>query len=175
MGDFKLATFKNLSEFYNLIDKATIKTIDYVTDRLVSELNANMIEKGIGLHDSFYSQTGDFYTAWKTEIASRVGEYFSSSLRFDGDSMRLDPDNFTHGSNYYDINDVRDIMPYIIFGGMAGDLFGAGYWTRKRDAWSPTMSRMDRSFGKWLKEGFAQNGFDIKIYNPVVYVVEEVD
>ena len=170
-----MGMFKNLNEFYVLINSCTTRTIAYVVDKIFDELNVQMINKRIGLHDSYYQPTGDFYSAWKADVASRVGEFFQTSIRFDGDSMTLDPDNFVHGSRYYETEDVRDMMPYLIFGGNSGGLFGDGYWTKNRDAWSRTISRIDRSFNKWIVEGFKINGFSVKLSNPIVYVIENID
>lgn len=155
--------FKNLSEFYACIHNPTVIAVDYVVDKIMDELEIQMVNKRIGLNsNSFYTPTGDFYRAWKSEITTRVGQYFTNKVKFDGDSMTLDPNNFIHGSNYYDVNDVRDIMPDIIFGGQSGDLFGEGFWTHGRDAWSPTISRINKSFGKWIIEGFKYAGFTVK-------------
>lgn len=170
-----MALFKNLTEFYSLIHFATVGTIDYVSDKILEELNIQMVQKKIGLHNSFYQSTGDFYSAWKADITSRLGEYFQTSIRFDGDSMSLDPDNFVHGSNFYDVDDVRDIMPYIVFGGQSGGLFGDGYWRDNRDAWSPTISRLNKSFNKWIIEGFRANGFSVKADNTITYFIEDID
>ena len=54
-----------------------------------------------------------------------------------------------------------------------GDLFGEGYWTKNRDAWSPTIVRMNRSFGKWIVEGFAMSGFSVK--QDKVFFVSNID
>ena len=170
-----MALFKNLSEFYSLIHFATIGTIDYVSDKILQELNIQMVQKKIGLHNSFYQSTGDFYSAWKADIVSRLGDYFQTTIKFDGDSMSLDPENFVHGSSFYEIDDVRDIMPYIVFGGQSGILFGEGYWRSNRDAWSPTISRLDKSFNKWIIEGFKTNGFSIKAENTIAYIIEDID
>lgn len=165
--------FRNLQEFYAVIRKNTIIAIDYVTEKMLEELNLQMVSKKIGLHNSVYQNTGEFYSAWKSEMATRVGQYFMASVRYDGDSLSLDPDNFIHGSNFYDVDDVRDILPYLIFGGNSGDLFGEGYWTKNRDAWSPTITRMNRSFGKWIVEGFAMSGFSVK--QDKVFFVSNID
>lgn len=155
--------FKNLDEFYAVVQKHAVTAIDYVTEKMLQELNLQMASKKIGLNNnSSYTPTGEFYSAWKSDIATRLGQYFTSSVRYDGDSLSLDPDNFVHGSNCYEIDDVRDILPWIIFGGNSGDLFGKGFWTQSRDAWTPTISRMNKSFGKWIVEGFKYSNFYIK-------------
>ena len=161
-----MATFKNLEEFYAIIGNPTNKAIDYVVDKILTELNLQMVNKKIGLNENaFYSPTGEFYNAWRADITTRVGQYFKTSVSFHGDELSVDPDNFVHGSNFYGIDDVRDIMPYIIFGGNSGDLFGKGFWTKRRDAWSPTISRLNRSFSRWIVEGFSSAGFQVKSGN----------
>lgn len=169
-----MGEFRNLNELIMLIDKPTIVAIEYVTDKIIEELQMQISSKGIGLgNNSFYTSTGEFYDAWKAEIATRIGNYFQSVVYFASDTLTNKPDEFIHGSNYYGDSDVRDMMPYIIFGGNSGDLFGNGFWQSARDAWSPTISRLNRSFNKWIIEGFKISGLTISANT--ISVVRDID
>ena len=153
-------TFHNLSELAVIMEAPSKIAIEYVTDKIIDELNIQIATQKIGLNsNSFYEPTGEFYSAWKSEINSRLGEYMSGQVGFDYSTLSLDMDNFTHGSNYG--GDVREFMPDIIFGGRSGGLFGEGFWTQERDAWTPTVEKINASFSMWLREGFAKAGFSI--------------
>lgn len=157
-----MPTFRNLHEFYKLMVEPTNTAIDYVCDKILTELEVQLVNQGIGTHDSFYENTGEFYEAWKQSLVQRVGDYISSKVYYDENEVTAVPERFTHGSFYWTGgDDVSNILPDLIFGGKSGDLFGTGYWTDKRDAWTPTMNRLDRSFNKWIKEGFKKGGFNI--------------
>lgn len=156
--------FSNLSQLLVLMDIPMKIAVDYVTDKILDELNIQMVNQRIGLNEnSFYEPTGEFYSAWRNEISARVGDIVSGKVDFDPTMLSLDTDNFIHGSNYYDSgNDVRDIMPWIIFGGNSGSFFGNGFWRDSRDAWTPTMNTLTSSFNRWVKEGFMKSGISIQ-------------
>lgn len=158
-----MAQFRNLNELINLFTNPTTVAIDYVTNKIIEELQMQMVDMKIGLNNnSFYNPTGEFYDAWKQGIASNLNDVFSSDIHYDSSDMTSDPNNWTHGSNYWSSgDDVRDMMPYIIFGGHSGDIFGQGFWTQKRDAFTPTMQRVSRSFNKWMIKGFKLSGISL--------------
>lgn len=158
-----MPTFKNLQEFYQIMFDPTEMAIDYVCDKILTELEIQMVNQGIGMGGVVYEPTGEFYEAWRQGVTQRVGKYIQSNIVYDSDVVHSDPDNFIHGSNYWSGGtDVSEILPDLIFGGTSGELFGTGFWTDKRDAFTPTMKRLNKSFNKWLKEGFKQAGFSIK-------------
>lgn len=158
-----MPTFRNLHEFYQLMKNPTQVAIDYVCDKVLTEINLQMVRLGIGTHESFYESTGEFYEAWTQSVVKRFGDYISSSIYYDSSKVNSDPENFVHGSYFWSGgDDVSEILPDLIFGGTSGDLFGSGYWTDKRDAWVPTMQRLNKSFDKWIKEGFKKSNFNIE-------------
>lgn len=157
-----MPTFSNLEEFYKVIFDPTQEAIEYVCDKILTELNLQIAQKGIGMGGSVYDPTGEFYEAWQQGITERVGKHIQTIVGYEADTVHSYPDDFIHGSNYWSGGtDVSDILPDLIFGGKSGDLFGEGFWTDERDAWTPTMNRIEKSFNKWLKEGFKQAGFSI--------------
>jgi len=158
-----MPTFRNLDEFLKIISDPTEHAINYICDKILTELEVQMVSQGIGTRsNSFYQNTGEFYNAWKQGITENVRGYIKNKVYYDPSEVHSDPSNFVHGSYYWSGgDDVSDILPDLIFGGKSGGLFGEGFWTDERDAWSPTMSRLNKSFGKWLKEGFYEAGFSI--------------
>ena len=158
-----MGEFRNLNELILQFANPTTIAINYVTDKIIEELQMQMADMKIGLNsNSFYTPTGEFYDAWKQGIVSNMMGTFSSDVHYETASLSLDPDNFTHGSNYWGGgDDARFILPDIIFGGHAGDLFGEGFWTTERDAWTKCMQRLTRSFNKWMSEGFKLSGITL--------------
>jgi hypothetical protein len=157
-----MESFSNLEELYKLMFDATQDAIEYVCDKILTELNLQMAQKNIGMGGVVYEPTGEFYEAWQQGVTERVGKYIQTVVGYEADTVHSIPDEFIHGSNYWSGgNDVSDILPDLIFGGKSGDFFGQGFWTEERDAWTPTIQRIDKSFDKWLKEGFKQAGVSI--------------
>jgi hypothetical protein len=46
-------------------------------------------------------------------------------------------DDFTHGSEFWIMDDIRKLLAEIIIEGKSGPLFGEGYWREPRDFWTP--------------------------------------
>lgn len=56
------------------------------------------------------------------------GNEVSTKIYHDSNKMISDPDNFVHGSNYWHMQDIRDILPEIVEYGLSGDFFGSNQW-----------------------------------------------
>ncbi|MEG1353714.1 MAG: hypothetical protein RR255_00330 [Bacilli bacterium] len=156
--------FKNLLELNLIADHAQKLAIDYVTDKMVEEIKYIIPHMGIGigLLNKVYNPTGEFAEAWTNEMALRTADYVNGVMRYDGNLIStVDETNFIHGS-YYSGVDVKEALPYIIFGGKSGKLFGDGFWTEPRNAWSEMIKNTDKNFNKWIKEGFKLSGLDLK-------------
>lgn len=159
-----MGEFKNLSELNLTIDHAQKLAVDYVTNKMVEEIKYIIPHMGIGigLLNKVYNPTGEFTEAWISEMASRTSGYVSGTMRYDGNLIStVDKDNFIHGSNYSGV-DIKEALPYIIFGGESGDLFGEGFWTNPRDAWTEMINITDKKFNSWIKEGFKLSGLNLK-------------
>lgn len=164
--------FSNTIEMENIFSEIAINALNYVTGKMVDEIQKEIEAKNIGTGlGSIYQPTGEFKEAWFQEYAKRHGDTIEGSIYYDGGYLSLAndpnesyPNNFIHGSGYtktnpYYISDVRDKLPDIIFEGLAGDIFGKGFWnSSNRDAWNPFLSRVNKSFAKWLREGFELQG-----------------
>lgn len=172
-----MGEFRNLNELIAQFANPTTIAINYVTDKIIEELQMQMADMKIGLNsNSFYTPTGEFYDAWKQGMVTNLSGVFSSDVHYDPSSMSLDADNFTHGSNYWGGgDDAREILPWIIFGGNAGDLFGEGFWRDRRDAWGNAIKRVNRSFNKWLAEGFKMAGVTLTNDSVLRYLIVDMD
>lgn len=163
--------FQNTIEMENIFGEIARNALDYVTSKMVDEIQNEIDAKNIGTGmGQVYKPTGEFKEAWFQEYAQRHGDTIEGGIFYDGGYLSLAneinasyPDNFVHGSAYGDyVSDVRDKLPEIIFEGLAGDIFGSGFWTsNNRDAWKPFLSRTEKSFAKWLREGFELQGIKL--------------
>lgn len=167
--------FANTNELENWFYPIAINALNYVTAKMLEEIKKDIESKNIGSGGVVYESTGEFKEAWVQEYAKRYGdEGVIADVHYDGSLLSLAndpsedyPNNFVHGSGYtkrnpYYISDVRNVLPEIIFEGLAGEIFGSGFWTQSRNAWKPFISRTNRSFSKWLREGFKESGLVIK-------------
>ena len=166
--------FQNTIEMENIFGEIARNALDYVTSKMVDEIQNEIDAKNIGTGmGKVYKPTGEFREAWFQDYARRHGDTIEGGIFYDGGYLSLAndpsdsyPNNFVHGSGYtllnpWYISDVRNALPEIIFEGLAGDIFGEGFWTSSRDAWKPFLSRTEKSFAKWLREGFELQGIKL--------------
>lgn len=166
--------FQNTSEMISVFEKPMRIAISHVITKMIEEVQNEIDSFGVGTvgFNSVYEGTGEFREAWTGTVTpsmiERMYDVAISSVTAIGemgyDSSLIktsDEANFIHGSRYSN-KDAKELLPYIIFEGKAGDFFGNGFWTKERDAWDKSCKRFEKSFSKWLKEGFAISGISIK-------------
>lgn len=158
--------FQNTNEMYDIFEKAQRIAVAHVTTMMVEEIQKEIDSFGIGTvgFNKVYEGTGEFREAWigdtpNETIRDRVSQFVEAQMGYDPSLITtVDPSNFIHGSNYSDEN-VPEILPYLIFGGHSGSLFGTDQWYQKpRDAWTKAESVFNKSWKKWLRDGFALSG-----------------
>lgn len=145
----------NQSELDKAIALQVSIALGYAIDKLLDELKGNIdrIVYGAG-SPNYYERTMEFEKSWETSKPVIKGKFAEAELFQNPMSMSLDRDNYTHGSNYPKANDVREGLADIIFNGESGLLFGEGFWTQARDAWTPTVECLDNGkFMAWFNEG----------------------
>ena len=127
------------------------EAVDYVVQKIWNE-NRSLIEQlvyeasGAGYTggasaysnnpdvDAYYKRTGEFKEAWETS-AKTVGDIAEGSFNYAPETLTVNYDEWQHGSKV-DREPMTTYLADIIYNGTAGDIFGEGYWTKKRDAWS---------------------------------------
>jgi len=161
--------FENITQLQMLIGNDLNRAVDYVVDKIVEEMQLQIQKYKIGTNNNaIYESTGEFFDAWRKNASNVVMGYATGEMVYDTSNMSLSnemgsyPDNFIHGSNVAgQITDKRLELPDLIFQGLSGNIFGNGFWTKKRDAYTDTMKTLDWKFNKWLKEGMALSGFTL--------------
>lgn len=103
--------------------------------------------------------TFEFRKSWTNRTESK-GNNVIGYVEQQFDKMRVDADNFVHGSNYWTGgNDVREYLAAIINEGKAGSFFGNGFWRHPRRFWDEAMKVFaDGTVDKWIREGFEKRG-----------------
>ena len=90
--------------------------------------------------------------------AKTTGLTVESKVEQNPMSMKLDPENYIHGSDDWIMDDVRDILADIIIEGKSGPKFGNGFWREPRDFWEPFMKELNKNGNKFIEEAFKSRG-----------------
>jgi hypothetical protein len=160
-----LNLFQNTNEMYDVFENAQRIAVSHVTTMMIEEVQDEIKSLGIGsgFGNSVYEPTGEFEEdAWVGDTINeatrnRISQFVEAQMGYD--PMRIstiDSDNFIHGS--FSEQDYRKYLPDTIFGGNSSPLWGGGWWTKPRDAWSKSIKQFEKKWGKWVKEGFAISG-----------------
>jgi hypothetical protein len=88
------------------------------------------------------------------------GNQVTTEIKHDSDLMNVNPNTFLHGSNYWNPNDVRDMLPYLINEGKTGGLFGAVWEGLKRPYITNTYEELVSKdlVKKWMIEALKKRG-----------------
>lgn len=152
---------KNSTEFYSLFRIPVKNALDYVMDKVLEEYKDEIDNVVYNNYSpSVYERTYDFKNSWETETMLQ-SKGAQGELKQDVSSIGVNLDKFQHGSIYS--GSIVDELTDIIFEGLSGPLFGEGFWTNRRDAWTPLIAKLDGGkIDKWFKEGMKKQGIAMK-------------
>lgn len=133
--------------------KAEAKVKEYIESEVYS-YHGNYYYDGTG------NRTGEFKESWTTSDAKNIGDGYQVEVSSDPSKMRFDADTFLHGSY---AGDVRGFLGEIINEGLAGSLFGSGFWDEKRPFFDKTIQDLvdNGLIDKWFKEEFLKHGITV--------------
>ena len=64
--------------------------------------------------------------------------------------------------------DSREYLADIIYQGLAGDIYGDGFWTEKRDAFERLLKIVGkRNFNKWMIEAMNEVGLNVQSHGGI--------
>jgi len=112
-----------------------------------------------------YERTYEFRDAWTGEITESGGDGTTGEFKYDPEKIvSIWPG--THASvalgDYGLMKDVRDSLADIIYNGLAGDIFGHGFWTAERDAWKELIRIVGGpKMRTWIRAGARKAGLHI--------------
>jgi len=137
--------------------------IDEVTEKLLKNLQDSIetIVYGAGEPTTYKRNRmdGGLQGSFEKEDAQTAGLAVNSKIDHDPMSMKLDVDNYVHGSNDWYRNDIRDILAEIIIEGKSGPRFGKkGFWREPRDFWEPFIKELNKNGNKFIEEAFIRRG-----------------
>lgn len=152
--------------------------VDYVVQKIWNE-NRSLIEQlvyeaqGQGYYNSAsaytvnpsidkeYKRTGEFKEAWDTNVKT-MGKYVEGEFKYDPRKMTVNPALGQHASVVTGDSSTAYLAD-IIYQGLAGYIFGKGYWTKKRNAWSALDKWLTNTqFRKIFEEGMTYAGIPWK-------------
>jgi hypothetical protein len=120
--------------------------VDEVTEKVYQKLRESMLKivYGAGVPNVYDRQmdNGGLLGSFDKHSAKVAGQNVEGSIDQDPSGMTINPDQFIHGSNFFDKgDDVRDYLTGMIITGRPdiGPYFGENWWREPRDFWTPMM------------------------------------
>lgn len=157
---------KNDQQLRSLMKPGFRSAIQYVLDKIGDENQLAIMQEiyYAGAGPSDYEQTGEFGRAWDTAIHTTANIGHDAEGQFFYAPSKITTVNGELGQHASVVTgqDSREYLAEIIYEGMAGDIYGQGFWTKKRDAWSVLIKRIGkRNMKQWMKEGLEYAGFNV--------------
>lgn len=134
-----------------LLEPALQKTVDYVVEKIWED-NQEIVERVVynAGDPSVYSRTYSFEEAW--EYKSGGGGAISAEFMYA-------PEKLTYHPSVVTGEDIRDGLADIIFEGLAGHIFGTGFWTNKRNAFETLQKELGKKkLRQYFEEGMTAAG-----------------
>ena len=138
------------------------EAVNYVVQKIWNE-NRELVRLIVyeSYQPSMYERTGEFKEAWDTSV-KRVGNYIEGEFKYDPRIMEVNPFLGQHASVITG-EPSTTYLADIIYQGLSGHIFGTGYWTQKRDAWSALDKWLSNTtFRKIFEEGMTKAGIPWK-------------
>lgn len=162
---------RNNQEVERMIMPALEKAIDYVVQKIWND-NREIVRQVVyeAYQPAIYNRTNEFKESWETETKSS-GNKAQGTFKYAPDKMSIGDGQH---SSVIDGTDVRPYLAEIIYNGLSGAIYQAGYaknspyfageaWAQKRNAWKMLTSKISISqIKKYFEEGMRQNGINFK-------------
>lgn len=160
--------FKNTKEMEIAFSHALPNIVDGITTQMKYRMQDEIGKQGIGSDGEVYKSTGEFKRAWineKSKKNSSMGFSYDGEMHYEPDLIEThNSDEWQHMSGIKDWQDydIDKALPYFLFEeGVPKKLWGETVATRPRDAWTPFLRGMNRSFAKIMREEFAKQGIKL--------------
>ena len=158
--------FSSYSQIEPILLKILMDAISEVGDRANKLLREHVVSDVYNIGDSMgiesYKRTGDLESSVTTSNVKVYGNELEVQVFHDPDKMEYDPENFIHGSRYFEPNDVREMLPYLIDQGKTGGMFGNKWKDLMRPYMSNTIAELkDNTLEKWMVEALAKRGVSV--------------
>ena len=152
---------QDLELFTTDIYVAIENAIDIVVDKIIKVMQDEIdVQKiGIASNNEVYNPTGQFKQSWIPMVKQRLGLIVEGGMEYEPNMMTSIPNIFQHGSNIPTENDSREYLDDILFEGNSSNLWGGGWWTTPRDAWSEMEKYVDANIDKWFDDAMLLQGY----------------
>jgi hypothetical protein len=133
--------FNNLQEYVDYMNNYVLITIVGELAKFAKEVIQVRIDKDIYefgdeersyYYDGTLSPTGEFINTPTFTYPIYINGEVTSKVYHDTNKMESNPDTFKHGSNYYEINDIRYMLPELLNENWSGSFFGENEWFHHR-------------------------------------------
>lgn len=145
---------------------------EFIAQKMWNE-NRDLIRRVVydtGNKPKYYQRTNEFKNdAWNIRKPSHYthGHIAEYEFFYDWEKLQINRDEAQHGSPPYatTYSDVRPYLADIIYQGLAGDIFGDGYWRKPRNAWKQLLQSLGKKKVKeWIKQAFEYYGMEGELY-----------
>lgn len=152
----------------NDVEKYLRQKIEQALDLIIEEIkkqNEAIITKHVydaGTPEE-YQRTYEFRdVAWDVTKAKSQNNTTQAELYYDGEAMTYNPYLAQHGSEAPNYDDAREYLAEIIYQGKSGEMYGSGYWTRKRNAFFYLVKKLNSGWlNQTIKRAFKQVGLTV--------------
>lgn len=145
------AVVRYLQPKLRIIVETILEKITKENEELINE-----IVYGAGTPDE-YHRTGQFADlAWAHDITKETTYEIDGEFKYNPEGMYDTHPSVVSGE------DIREYLAEIIYNGVAGHIFGTGFWTEKRDAWTALIKVVgSNKIRQWINEGAVKAGLKI--------------
>lgn len=155
--------FRNTKEMENIFSQIAREAIEDITREMKNRIQKEIESKEIGTgKGKVYNPTGEFHDAWIDEVPIRIdSSEYKSEMHYEPYMIKtINPETWQHASSVVGWEDypIAETLPNIIFENGAPPLWGENFSTKPRNAWTPFISSMDKSFAKLMRESFSKQG-----------------
>ena len=140
-----MPTFKDLNSLFKHIEKKVAESMNDVGKVVAEETKTTINDVVYSQQPKEYERTFQLRDSITNFPARVEGNTVVVEIDHDTSLIISDPDNFTHGSNFYDPKDISEFLDVIVHEGKSGDLFGDGYWRKERRYFDVTVKKLIQS------------------------------
>lgn len=157
--------FSNTAQMERVFDDIIKNAVFDITKEMEQRIEDEIDSHGIGYANKVYENTDEFKDAWVQSNPQKVANgTYEGDLHYEVSMIKThNPDKWQHDSQvegWTGVN-IDEFLPNIIFETGSYPLWGQNHSTKPRDAWTPMISSMDRSFAKLMRESFAKSGIKL--------------
>lgn len=140
------AVVRYLQPKLRIIVETILEKITKENEELINEIVYGAAPSG---SPKEYHRTGQFADlAWAHDITKDTTYEIDGEFKYNPDGMYDSHPSVVSGE------DMREYLAEIIYNGVAGHIFGTGFWTEKRDAWTALIKVVgSNTMRSWIKEG----------------------